>query len=103
AERQRDDRLLQAQLSQQCAHWQRDRQCKYRAADALIAGSCHPAPLFALHDAPIEERRGRIVVNVVGGVVVFTVSAVVPIVVARATLALVMSLMSPTTKQTSDH
>jgi hypothetical protein len=31
----------------------------------------------------------------VGGVVVFTVSAVVPIVVARATLSLVISLMSP--------
>ncbi len=33
-------------------------------------------------------------VNVVGGVVVFTVSAVVPIVVARAALSLVISLMS---------
>jgi hypothetical protein len=34
------------------------------------------------------------VVNVVGGVVVFTVSAVVPLVVARATLSLLISLMS---------
>ena len=34
-------------------------------------------------------------VNVVGGVVVLTVSAVVPLVVARATLSLVMSWMSP--------
>ena len=44
---------------------------------------------------PITRLEGRIVVNVVGGVVVFTVSAVVPLVVARATLSLVMSLMSP--------
>ena len=41
-------------------------------------------------------------VNMVGGVVVFTVSAVVPIVVARATLALVISLMAAT-KHTSDR
>jgi hypothetical protein len=33
------------------------------------------------------------VANVVGGAVVFTVSAVVPLVVARATLALLMALM----------
>ena len=31
--------------------------------------------------------------NVVGGAVVFTVSAVVPLVVARATLALLIALM----------
>jgi hypothetical protein len=42
------------------------------------------------------------VVNMVGGVVVFTVSAVLPVIVARATLSLVISLMT-TTKQTSDH
>ena len=33
--------------------------------------------------------------QVVGGVVVFTVSAIVPIVISRAALSLVISLMSP--------
>jgi len=35
------------------------------------------------------------VINVVGGVVVLAVSAVVPLVVARAALSLMISLMSP--------
>jgi hypothetical protein len=33
--------------------------------------------------------------QVVGGVVVFTVSAIVPIVLSRAALSLIISLMSP--------
>jgi hypothetical protein len=39
------------------------------------------------------------VANVVGGAVVFTVSAVVPLVVARATLSLLIALMGQGRRQ----
>jgi hypothetical protein len=50
--------------------------------------------LFRAHQPPINQSEVTAVVNVVGSAVVLTVSAVVPLVIARATLALLISLMA---------
>jgi hypothetical protein len=49
--------------------------------------------LFCGDIAPINQMEDRAVANVVGGAVVFTVSAVLPLLVARAALALLITLM----------